>query len=328
MIQSPSSTEHTIHAKSKKEKSKSKAEPIKLKIKTNARLKESIDSFDQHTDEIDSNRSGRNTRNRAEAQIHQPSDNNIPTPGTANYELYRTLTSSPIDHQQHHSENLQSTNALEHPNNNFTSSEYHNLNSNQNDSIHQTTDFDAQQPHVNNVNVEVSTECGILPKKRRGRNKTKIESNNTETVAVEEPIVQKKQRNRKKNDDIPSEAIDTQQLNVDTQLQSPQIIEEKIPKKRITAAAKKQYKDTEHFPAIEPNPIELQPTQSVSDATDEVNSEVVTSSRGRGRKAKAKATPITTVKTNQLPQNETNSSTQRSTRATRHNTNGNMMQVM
>lgn len=300
-----------------------------MKIKTNARLKECVDSLDQRiADEIDSNRSGRNTRNRTEAQIYQYDksiDDNTPIPGTANYELYRTLTSSPISHQQqqqYHSQNLQSTNALEHPNNNSTLSQYQNSKSDQNDLIHQTTDID-------NVSLEASAERGIVPKKRRGRNKAKIESNNSEAIAVEEPIVQKKQRNRRKNGDIPSETtIDTQQLNVDTQLQSPQLIEEKLPKKRITAAAKKQYKDTEHFNAVEPNPIELQPMQSAADATDEVNSEIVTSSRGRGRKAKAKVAPISTIKSNQLPQDETNYSTQRSTRATRHNTNGNMMQVI
>lgn len=297
----------------KKEKAKPKAEPIKLKIKTNARLRNNTD-LTEPSDEPEIYR-GRSTRRTTPQHTNVASsiDDNVPVPGTANYELYRTLTESPThNNQQSHFDHTSELNHHSIP------ADYQQFHS-------------AQLPQANipahlspdTQNTHSDTERGILPKKRRGRNKAKFEAN-TETVVEE--TVPKRQRGRRKHDEQPTELTELAppQDFVTPPIESPTVEEvqtQEFPKKRITAAAKKQYRDesstvvTEQ-PIIAPVPVEEPPHPS-----EEVQAEPVTNRRGR--KAKAKANQNIT-NTDQMSQSEVS---QRPTRSTRHTANGNMTRV-
>lgn len=309
--------------KAKKEKAKPKAEPIKLKIKTNARLRNNTD-LGQQSEEPETHR-GRSTRRTTPQHTHVPNsiEDNVPVPGTPNYELYRTLTESPSNKQQY--DQTQSHFAVtSDPSHNPISPEYqqhsYNYNSlqlNANIPIQQALEADAI-----NSNTNSDTERGILPKKRRGRNKTKFETN---AEAIPDEPIQKKQRGRRKNDEQPEliEAIPPSNDFANVQPPQPPIVDESIehfPKKRITAAAKKQYKDENLFLAEQPNP-SLTPVESTSQI-EEVNTEPVGGNR-RGRKAKPKANQ-NTANPEEMSQPEV---PQRPTRATRHTANGNMTRV-
>lgn len=312
------STPNTANVKTKKEKAKPKAEPIKLKIKTNARLRNNQTDLPESSEEPEVYR-GRSTRRQTpqHTTIASSVEDNAPVPGTANYELYRTLTESPkqFENQQSHFDHT--TSDLNHHQQSIPIEyqQFHSAQLNQaNIPAHLSPDIDAQ-------NTNSDTERGILPKKRRGRNKAKFEAN-TETI-VDEPV-QKRQRGRRKHDEHPPELIEPMPTNelVSPQSESP-IVEEipaNFPKKRITAAAKKQYRDESSTilsePAI-PSPAPIEPLHP----SEEVPIEPVTNRRGR--KAKAKANQNIT-NTEQMSQPEVS---QRPTRTTRHTANGNMTRV-
>lgn len=303
--------------KTKKEKAKPKAEPIKLKIKTNARLKNDPE-LGEHTEEPETFR-GRSTRRTTPQHTIAVNvvEENVPLPGTANYELYRTLTESPTNKSQF--DQQQSHYQVSNPSNQPISPEYQHFASPQlsqtNIHIHQSPEADAQ-----NSNTNSDTERGILPKKRRGRNKTKFETN-TETVA-EEPV-QKKQRGRRKHDDQLPEVAETQPsdevANIATENPTFEGATENYPKKRITAAAKKQYKDEKIFTAEQPS--SSPPQVQFAPPNEDINNEPVTNRRGRKVKAKVNQT---TTNTDQMSQPEV---PQRPTRTTRHTANGNMTRV-
>lgn len=304
--------------KARKERTKPKAEPIKLKIKTNARFQKNNTQLDQQIEEIETPKIGRNTR-RTPQQLSTETlvDSNIPVPGTANYELYRTLTDNSLSNTQFDSVNCQLNAPTTEPvklsqRKASAASETHDILSTLAGESGPKSKFD------DSLNTEKSVESSIVPKKRKTKAKTKFESNNAETVA-EEPV-QRKQKYRKKINEQP--LID---VTTGTQCQSKaeelpvQNIEttanfEKVPKKRITAAAKKQYKDQDNYLPQESSTVQIDPV-----ANEEINVEPVVAEK-RGRKPKAKANQGT------ANSNQPEEITQRSTRATRHN-NGNMMQV-
>lgn len=314
-----SQIDQTSNVKTKKEKTKPKAEPIKLKIKTNARLRNNQSDLTEPSEEPEVYRSGRSTRRTTpqHTTIGSTIDDNAPVPGTANYELYRTLTESPSQSKQFESQQTHFHHETEDLNPQQIPIDYQQFHSTQLNSAnipaHLSSEVDAQ-------NTNSDTERGILPKKRRGRNKAKFEAN-TEQV-VEEPI-QKRQRGRRKHDEQTTELIETIPELVTQPIESPNVeeIPEHFPKKRITAAAKKQYRDESNLVLTEsvnplPAPIE-EPLPS-----DSVSTEPATNRRGR--KAKAKANQNIT-NTDPMSQPEVS---QRPTRTTRHTANGNLTRVI
>lgn len=330
--------------KAKKDKTtKPKAEPIKLKIKTTARLRSNADLTEQLNSE-ESVGVGRSTR-RTTTPIASSSieTDNVPAPGTANYELYRTLTDSPSQitspQSYSHPSQYNHTNYTEpnHP----ALADYHTFN--QSPPFNSITDIDVQNSQSPN-----DTERGILPKKRRGRTKAAakfeaavpaapitasvVQSPPPAPEIVTEEPVQKRQRGRRRNDEqqqqltneTPSSNEFSNNINVGTSSQQDDEIESLAnlqPKKRITAAAKKHYRDEnpiqiEQAPiptASLPNPIEATPTVEPSAANR----------RGRKPKAKANQEPINTEEMSQPDV----VAAQRPTRQTRHTANGNMTRV-
>lgn len=316
---SESQFEHSANvatSKSKKEKAKPKAEPIKLKIKTNARLRNNSELVEQN-EESDTYR-GRSTRRTTPQHIVTANvvEDNVPAPGTASYELYRTLTESPLHNRQF------DPSTQPHFASANISPEYQNYTSPQlnqtNIPAHLAADIDAQNSNAANSD----TERGILPKKRRGKNKTKFEAN-VDTVP-EEPV-QKKQRGRRRHDEPAAELTEPEPSNefVNIQTEQPPVEEvtENYPKKRITAAAKKQYKDETIFVPEHPNPLPAEHVEETHQPTEENISEPVGNRRGRKAKAKANQSP---ANTDQMSQPQVS---QRPTRTTRHTANGNMTRV-
>lgn len=309
-------TANVTTSKSKKEKAKPKAEPIKLKIKTNARLRNNSELVEQN-EESETYR-GRSTRRTTPQHIATANavEDNVPTLGTANYELYRTLTESP-SHNRHFDPSTQP-----HFSATNISPEYQNYTSPQLSQInipaHLSADIDAQNSNTANSD----TERGILPKKRRGRNKTKFEAN-VETVP-EEPI-QKKQRGRRRHDEPAVELTEPEPSNefVNIQTEQPPVegVTENYPKKRITAAAKKQYKDENNFVPEHSNPLPTEHVEETHQPKEENISEPVGNRRGRKAKGKANQSP---ANTDQMSQPQVS---QRPTRTTRHTANGNMTRV-
>lgn len=283
--------EPNTNAKTKKDKSRPKAEPIKLKIKTTARALENLEQLE----ETETHRAGKNTRRST--PHHTTYDNVPPSSDNLNNDHYRASTTNdhPVNSQQ-------ITNAYE---------------AIQHQQLLNKQIFEADQQ------LHSDSERGILPKKRRGKNKSKFENDNIEPV-IEEPLPKK--RNRRRNDDTSTERNDIiapQAADVvPNPLQSQEFEQETIPKKRMTAAARKQYSlPIEQLiePAIIP--------ESIKPVESEINNEIVSNSpKGRGRRAKAKPiqNPIATAKADSTREEE---KPERSTRATRHTANGNMMQV-
>lgn len=309
-----------VTAKSKKEKAKPKTEPIKLKIKTNTRLRNNTELVEQ-TEEPEIYR-GRSTRRKTPQQtattIGNSVEENVLVPGTANYELYRTLTESPPNQPLDPSQSLQLATTSD---SSHISPEYQHFATTQlnqaNLHVHQSTEIDAQNCNTNSSD----TERGILPKKRRGKNKTKFEAN---IKTVPEEPVQKKQRNRRKHDDqlpeLTTEIVSRNEFaNNQTEIPTVEEIAKNYPKKRITAAAKKQYKDENVSVAKSPN---LLPSQIEDIRQSEETYSEPTINR-RGRKAKEKQSQ-STAKTDQMPQSEVS---HRPIRTTRHTANGNMTRV-
>lgn len=338
-------------AKAKKDKAtKPKAEPIKLKIKTTARLRTNADLAEQLNSE-----GGRSTRRTPTATTALTDADNVPAPGTANYELYRTLTDSPSQSyapqpqydQSHYTE-------PSHP----ALADYQTFN--------QSPPFNSIASNIPDIDAQISqspsdTERGILPKKRRGRNKAaaKFEAAAAAIVStpppqlppqpeiVTEEPVQKRQRGRRRHDEqqqqqltndiatppSSSEFTNTNILAAATnQAEEVQPIANLQPKKRITAAAKKHYRDDS--PIEQAIPIASPPSSFLPSPVEEAPialtaqsdaSEAPAANR-RGRKAKAKANQ-NLANTEQMSQSEAVVAVQRPTRQTRHTANGNMARV-
>lgn len=277
--------------KSKPNSRKTKAEPNKLKIKTNAKLKNNNDNVsDQEVVKQTKTRSSRQQRAAAAAATTaiEATNSNIPEIGTANYELYRTLTAEEKDFDGQNDTTLVPPVA-----------DHSNL-------AQQSTEVDAHlvslhselQQNAENTSVNLS----VVPKKRGARGKAKTVNNTQVPAAVKEEPIPKKIRGRR------------------NQVVEPIPVEEESGRRRITAAAKKHYIETEEtlaLPVIAEVSTEQQPIENPVPAI-EVVPEVLQQKR-RGRKGKkAIEAPAEVV----VPPPTT-----RSVRATRHNTNGNMMQV-
>lgn len=293
--------EQNINIKTKKEKSKPKAEPIKLKIKTSARaLRNTADQLEQPIGEIESHRGSRSTRR------NQTIDDN--TNVGSIYENTFTSNTQPSD--QHSLNDAQFSEA--------TVSDIRKLPSNQQLSNPTTVDSDVQGVS--------DSERGVVPKKRRPRNKAKFEPESIEPV-VEEPV-QKKQRGRRRNDDNlaeSSEALISESINLHSDYlehRGIQITEpDTAPKKRMTAAARKQYSlPIQSLPVAAPILEIEKPTES-----EQANEEPVNNSpKGRNKRTKSKKINNLDIPSVSMPQEE---KSVRATRATRQNANGSTMQV-
>lgn len=329
-------------AKAKKDKAtKPKAEPIKLKIKTTARLRTNADLAEQLNSE-----GGRNTRRTPTAT------DNVPTPGTANYELYRTLTDSPSQSYAPHPQYEQS---------HYTEPSHPALADYQ--TFNQSPPFNSIASNIPDIDAQNSqspsdTERGILPKKRRGRNKAAAKFEAAAAIVptpppqlppqpeiVTEEPVQKRQRGRRRHDEqqqqltndittpppSSSEFTNTNFVAATNQVEEVQPLANLQPKKRITAAAKKHYRDDSPIQieqaipiASPPQPLLPSPVEEAPTAQSDV-SEAPAANR-RGRKAKAKANQ-NLANTEQMSQSEAVVAVQRPTRQTRHTANGNMARV-
>lgn len=262
---------------------------------------------------------GRSTRRTTPQHTNTANvvEDNVPVPGTASYELYRTLTESPSHNRQFDPSTQPhfATANISPEYQNYTSPQ---LNQTNLISGHLSADIDAQNSNTANSD----TERGILPKKRRGKNKTKFEAN-VETVP-EEPV-QKKQRGRRRHDEPAAELTEpdpsNEFVNIQTVQPPVQEITENYPKKRITAAAKKQYKDENNFVPEHSNPLPAEYAEEAHPSNEENISEPIGNRRGRKAKAKANQSP---TNTDQMSQPQVS---QRPTRTTRHTANGNMTRV-
>lgn len=351
--------------KAKKDKTtKPKAEPIKLKIKTTARLRTNADLTEQLNSEEPAAATGvasggRSTRRTTTPTATASSIDNVPAPGTANYELYRTLIDSPSQSYTHPQYNHSHCTEPNHPNHPALA-DYQTFN--------QSPPFNSIASNIPDIDAQINsqspsdTERGILPKKRRGRNKAAAKFEATAVAAVPPPAsvvspapapeivteepVQKRQRGRRRHDEQPQQQQqqvinDTPSLTdfpnssnivtVTNQDQEIQPLANLQPKKRITAAAKKQYRDEHPIqieqqaiePASIPSPIEATPTASAPAPSETSEPSAV---NRRGRKAKSKANQNLT-NTEQMSQPEVVVAVQRPTRQTRHTANGNMTRV-
>lgn len=343
--------------KAKKDKAtKPKAEPIKLKIKTNARLRTDADLTEQLAGEesaaaeIYRTQGGRSTRRTTPTAAASALDtDNVPAPGTANYELYRTLIDSPSQVYSQHPQYNTEPALADHP----ALADYHTFNQSPpfNPIASNIPDIDAQ-----NSQSPSDTERGILPKKRRGRNKaaTKFDAAIAAVVeptppppqpeiVTEEPV-QKRQRGRRRHDEqqlttdittpASSEFINSNTVTAPNNLvEAVQPLENFQPKKRITAAAKKHYTQDEGLLQVEQViPTAIQPPlpslpSPVAEAPAPSEISEPPAANRRGRKAKAKANQNLT-NTEQMSQPEAVVAVQqRPTRQTRHTANGNMARV-
>lgn len=300
-IGSPAAYDLNATTKTKKAKAKHKAEPIKLKLKTTARLREHTADFANQLDNQYDSYGNQSTAayNANQYNIEQNVDaNRIPQPGTANYDLYRTLTDSPPSQYQ--------TQPAIHVTEPQPYSQYSEPTAHQSNADNHQYGGDVNHSESP---VDDLPERGILPKKRRGRNKAKFDT--IAEASVIEETSSKKSRNRKKTDEHQAENL-LNQPQIDIAQPAVNLVYEPIPKQRITAAAKKQYKESGETAFIASD----EPVDMLSHAIDNVISEPATQTRGRGRKPK--------VPKDAAPDEVT---AQRVTRTTRNNTNGAMNQV-
>lgn len=286
--------------KTKPKSRKAKAEPIKLKTKTKAKLKNNNEAVsDQEVVRPKATRSGRQQRATTASAI-QDTSSNIPEIGTASYELYRTLTADDKD--------------LDDANNTLSKSS----------SVSEVRQNEVQQaaaegdlhsaPIPSDVlpdahETAVAPNLIVTPKKRGARTKSKSVAIAQAPIAIVEKVepAPRKIRGRR------------------NQVIEPIPVVEDSGRRRITAAAKKHYTEP---PASEPAPepesiaVVTAPTpQPIEDSAATLPEGVndVPPQKTRGRKGKkAIETPAEAIAVS--PPN-------RSVRATRHNTNGNKMQV-
>lgn len=281
-------------AKSKPKPRKAKAEPIKLKIKTNAKQKNNNETInDQEIVRAKTTRSSRQQRAAAVAAAAAIEETNsiIPEIGTANYELYRTLTA---EEREIDVQNLVLDTSLVSPE------------VKQSNSTLPTAEADAYlaPPHSGTLPNTEETSVETTPKKRGARAKAKPINNTQVPVAVAEEPIPKKIRGRR------------------NQVVEPIPVAEESGRRRITAAAKKHYKELDETPApAAPPAVEVpaveEPIETPLPVVEAVNEVLPQKARGRRGKKGIESSVETTA-----PPPPT-----RSVRATRHNTNGNMMQV-
>lgn len=283
-------------AKSKPKSRKAKVEPIK-KTKTNAKLKNNIEKA--NVQEIVKPKTTRSSRQQRATAVAAPPaakeiNSDIPEIGTANYELYRALTAEEKDFDV---QNPGLDASLVSPE------------ANQSDSTQSAAAVDTQLAVLHSETAQISDETpvsdSIAPKKRGTRAKAKPENSDQVLInVVQEEPVPKKIRGRR------------------NQVVEPIPVAEAAGRRRITAAAKKHYTEPE-LPPVQPIiaeiPSELQPIQNLVPAIEVVNEVPQPKTRGR-RGKKAAETPAEPIVSPPPPPT-------RSGRATRHNTNGSMMQV-
>lgn len=272
-----------IAAKLKPKSRKQKANPDQVKIKSNSKSENNNENKQTAITVTPVKRSSRQQRAAAlaAASTTEVLTPNIPEIGTANYELYRTLTAD--EHQNTAVDaNIVPAEALTQP------------------TVEPSTTHSDAPQKLDETPVNATS---VAPKKRGARTKTATKPpNNTQVPASgdDEPIT-KKLRGRR---------------NPVVEAISPV---EEIGRRRITAAAKKHYKDSvETIPEVIAPQIPEQPIEVPTPAIEVVNESPPP--KTRGRKAVKKAIEVPTEPVALAPST-------RSVRATRHNTNGNMMQV-
>lgn len=298
------STSHLIdsdqntNARSKRDKHRHKAEPIKLKIKTTARAHRNNSEAFEQTEEVETQRAGRVTRRTAP---YQPIEDTVASNTSPNHLNYQS-PHSPLTNDKSFA--LQPTHSS-------------------NQSIIEIESFQSGElsTKLTTTITENQNDCerGIVPKKRRVRNKANSEVIFGSTV---EPI-QKKQRGRRRNDDNFTETNEVGSLSTDTQIAQTlddfhELEKEPIPKKRMTAAARKQYSV---------------PIQQLTEIVDKPESEklsessqidvVINSPKNRGRRVKSRPVMNSAAKVESMGQKE---KLERQARSTRNNVND-MMQV-
>lgn len=285
-------------AKSKPKSRKTKVEQIKLKIKTNAKLKNNNDKVnDQETVKPKTTRSSRQQRAKATVSPSpiEKANTNIPEIGTANYELYQALTAEEKDFDISNS-GLDTHLLTPEVNQSHSTQPAAEVD------VHLTAPPNETQPNTDVTPVD--TTPTVLSKKRGARAKAKPVKNTQvpTTVVQEEQPIPKKIRGRR------------------NQVVEPIPVVEESGRRRITAAAKKHYIESNESPTqpiVVQLPPEPQQIENPVPAIEVVNEVSLPKTRGRKGK-KVIDPPVEAI----VPSTPT-----RSARATRHNTNGNMMQV-
>lgn len=283
-------------AKSKPKSRKAKAEPIK-KTKTNAKLKNNNEK--PNVQEIVKPKTTRSSRQQRATAVAAPSavaeiNSNIPEIGTANYELYQALTAEEKDFD------------VQKP---VLDASLVSPEANQSDSTQPAAAVDTHLAVIHSETAQIADETAVsdslAPKKRGTRAKAKpVNSAQVPINVVQEEPVPKKIRGRR------------------NQVVEPIPVVEAAGRRRITAAAKKHYTEPE-VPPVQPIiaeiPPEPEPIPNPAPAIEVANEVPQPKTRGRrGKKGvETSAEPIVPP-----PPPPT-----RSGRATRHNTNGSMMQV-
>lgn len=289
-------SDQNTNARSKRDKLRPKAEPIKLKIKTTTRAHRNTSEAFEQAEEAETQRGGRATRRIAP---YQPIEDTLTSNTSPNHTNYQSPHSSLTN------------------NNSFANAP----------TLHPTLD-DIESFRSDELLTKLATsetenqndyERGIVPKKRRVKNKANSEVIGESKV---EPI-QKKQRGRRRNDDNFTETIQIGSQSSDTQTTPTldnfhELEKEPIPKKRMTAAARKQYS----LPIQQLTEIITKPESEKLSESNQV--EVVTNSpKNRGRRVKSKPVINSAAKVESMGQEE---KLERQTRSTRNNAND-MMQV-
>lgn len=297
------STSHLIdsdqntNAGSKRDKLRNKAEPIKLKIKTTARAHRNTSEAFEQTEEAEKIRGGRVTRRTTPYQPIEDTITSNTSPNHMNYQSPQLSLTKARTQQQTYSSN-QSINDRE---------------SFQSDKL--STKLNTFETENQNDN-----ERGIVPKKRRVKNKA-----NSEIIleSTEDPIQNKKQRGRRRNDDNCTETSEIGSQSTHTQIAQSldnfhELEKEPIPKKRMTAAARKQYS----LPIQQITEI-VAKTEGEKFSESSQNDVVISSPKNRGRRVKSKPVMNSAAKVESMGQEQ---KLERQTRSARNNAND-MMQV-
>lgn len=295
-------SDQNIIARSKRDKIRHEAEPIKLKIKTTARAQRNTSEAFKETEESETQHSGRVTRRTTPYRSIEDTITSDPSPNHINYQT--TLSSLTNDTLFASAPTLQSTYS----------------------SIQSINDIESFQSDDRSTKLAISEtenqndyERGIVPKKRRVKNKANSEIN---IVSSAEPI-QKKQRGRRRNDDQFTETSEIDSQSTDTQIvltlaNFHELEKEPIPMKRMTAAARKQYS----LPIQQLTEIVAKPESEKLSQRIEIDG-VTKSLKNCGRRVKSKPVMNSASKVESMGQEE---KLERQTRSTKNNTND-MMKV-
>lgn len=302
------STSHLIdsdqntNARSKRDKLRHKAEPIKLKIKTTARAQRNNSEAFKQTEEAETQRAGRVTRRTAP---YQPIEDTLTSNTSSNHLNYQS-PHSPLtnDNSFANAPTLQPT----HSSNQFIN-EIESFQSSELSTKLATSKTENQNDY----------ERGIVPKKRRVKNK----ANSEVIIGLTVEQIQKKQRGRRRNDDNFTETVEIGSLSTDTQIAQTlddfhELEREPIPKKRMTAAARKQYS----LPIQQLAEIVAKPESENLSESSQI-AVVTNSPKNRGRRVKSKPVMNSAAKVESMGQEE---KLERQTRSTRNNANV-MMEV-